>query len=209
MSRGFFISFEGIDGAGKTSHLLAAANFLEQQGYSVVKTREPGGTDLAEQLRQLILHQTMQLETEALLLYAARCQHVHEVIKPALKAGKVVLCDRFEDSSFAYQVHAGGLTYSKLQQLSEWALNRFDCTFLFDLPVQLALTRRTHRHSVVDKFENRSESLMQQVRQGFLEQAKNHPQRIRVIQASLSEHEVWQQVQAELLQWIGSQKSCG
>lgn len=200
MEPGLFITFEGIDGAGKTSHIQSAAVFLQQQGFEVVKTREPGGTQLAEKVRDLIIHEAMPPETEALLLYAARYQHVQEVIKPALAEGKMVLSDRFEDSTFAYQAHAGGLSIQKLQQLSDWAMNQFkpDCTYMLDLPLAVSMQRRSTRKSATDKFEEKPTHFMQSVREGFLEQARLYPERIQVIDASIPEQLVWEQVRASL-----------
>ena len=149
MSRGRFISFEGIDGAGKSSHIDALAAALRAQGHTVQQTREPGGTPLAEQLRSLFLHQPMDALTEALLVFAGRRDHLRCVIQPALAAGQVVLCDRFTDATFAYQGGGRGFDTAVLAQLETWVqaddaggLVQPDLTLWFDLPPAVAARRR-------------------------------------------------------------------
>ena len=139
-----FISFEGIDGAGKSSHIEAVAQALRQQGHAVVLTREPGGTPLAEQLRELFLHQPMDALTEALLVFAARRDHLVTVIEPALARGDTVLCDRFTDATFAYQGAGRGFDLAVLRQLEQWVQHsrQPDLTLWFDVPAAVAAARR-------------------------------------------------------------------
>ena len=158
---GYFISFEGIDGAGKSTHIDSFAKLLKQRypDRDVVMTREPGGTQLGEQLRALLLDAPMNLETEALLMFAARREHIAQVIEPALKTGKIVISDRFTDASFAYQGGGRGLSLEKLNDLERWVQGRPDgsllqpnLTFLFDLPGSVAEARRS-KVRAPDKFE--------------------------------------------------------
>ena len=140
MTRGRFISFEGIDGAGKSTQHAWAVDYLRAQGRTVVATREPGGTPLGEKLRALLLSEPMNLETEALLMFAARREHIAEVIEPALARGDWVVCDRFVDASFAYQGGGRGLDWKKLESLAQWVLGDLqpDLTLIFDAPVAVA-----------------------------------------------------------------------
>lgn len=190
--KAYFLSFEGMDGAGKSSHIQGVKNHLKQAGIQVVLTREPGGTPTGEALRELVLHQDMDLKTELMLMYAARQQHVTELIQPALDQGHWVLSDRFEDSSFAYQVSAGGLDWSECQALSKWTLGDFkpDLTFLFDLPLNVAKERIGKRQSQSDRFESKPDEYFEAVRKGFLKRAKQEPTRIHVLDASKAEEEV-------------------
>ena len=138
-----FITFEGVDGAGKSTHLAWFADALRQRGHDVVVTREPGGTPLGERLREILLSQTMCIGTEALLMFAARMEHIEQVIKPALSAGKWVISDRFSDASFAYQGGGRGLDWDKLSQLEQWVHGDLqpDLTLFFDVPVEVARQR--------------------------------------------------------------------
>ena len=138
-----FITFEGIDGAGKSTHLPWFADTLRQRGLEVVVTREPGGTPLGERLREILLHQPMGICTEAMLMFAARLEHVDQVIKPALRAGKWVVSDRFSDASFAYQGGGRGMDWEKLRQLEQWVHPDLqpDLTLFFDVPVEIARNR--------------------------------------------------------------------
>ncbi|MDH4395796.1 MAG: dTMP kinase [Limnobacter sp.] len=190
--RGHFLSFEGVDGAGKSSHIHRVQAHLQNAGIEIVLTREPGGTSAGEALRELVLHNDMDLKTELMLMYAARQQHVKELIEPSLDAGKWVLSDRFEDSSFAYQVSAGGLDWSECQSLSKWTLKGFkpDLTFLFDLSLAVAKTRIGKRGAVTDRFESKPDEYFEAVRKGFLKRAKQEPTRITLIDASKAEEEV-------------------
>lgn len=200
---GVFISFEGIDGAGKSSHVEALAEQLGRAGRSVTVTREPGGTPLAEQLRDLVLRQAMDGLTEALLVFAARRAHVVQVIVPALRRGDVVLCDRFTDSSFAYQGGGQGLSLSVLEQLERWVqtvgtgepptLLQPDLTLWFDLaPAQAAL--RLAQARAPDRFEARGEDFFVRVRDAYAARARAAPQRFVRIDAAAEREAVWQAV---------------
>lgn len=199
-NKGWLISFEGVDGAGKSTHIKATCERLASLGFEVVKTREPGGTPLAEKIRELVIHEPMDIKTEALLMYASRVEHVKQVILPALDRGACVVSDRFEDSSFAYQAEAGGLGVSVLGQLSEWSLQGFepDLTFLFDLPVEISKQRIEQRAEAGDKFEAKPNGYIEAVRHGFLERARLFDQRVTVIDASKSESAVAQEVACKL-----------
>ncbi len=203
---GVFITFEGIDGAGKSSHLQALTEGLQAQGRVVTVTREPGGTPLAEQLRELVLNVPMDGLTEALLVFAARRDHVCQVIRPALARGEVVLCDRFSDSSFAYQGGGQGLSWSVLAQLEAWVqgdgvaadgdgatLLQPDLTLWFDLaPAEAA--RRLAQARAPDRFEARGACFFDQVRKAYAARAQAAPQRFARIDASAPRDVVWQHV---------------
>lgn len=162
-----FIVFEGIDGAGKSSHIPRLAKMAEDYGMEVVLTREPGGTPLGEQLRAIVLHEEMDVETELLLMFAARNEHVERVIKPALERGALVLCDRFVGSSYAFQGGGRGLCLDRIKTLHDWAgIPKPDVTFLFDLPTETAKDRMQER--VLDKFESESRAFSEHVRNAYL-----------------------------------------
>lgn len=181
--RGRFITFEGIDGAGKSSHLQKLADFLRQRGLNVVTSREPGGTPLGEQLRQLLLSEAMHLETEALLMFAARREHLAQVIVPALARGDWVICDRFSDATYAYQSGGRGLDREKFAQLETWVHPQLqpDLTLLFDLPVDLATRRIAAQARALDRFEVERKDFHDRVRRAYLERAAAAPQRMRII----------------------------
>lgn len=181
--RGRFITFEGIDGAGKSSHLQKLADFLRQRGLNVVTSREPGGTPLGEQLRQLLLSEAMHLETEALLMFAARREHLAQVIVPALARGDWVICDRFSDATYAYQSGGRGLDREKFAQLETWVHPQLqpDLTLLFDLPVDLATRRIAAQARALDRFEVERKDFHDRVRRAYLERAATAPQRMRII----------------------------
>lgn len=183
---GKFITFEGVDGAGKSSQHAWAVEHLRQQGREVVSTREPGGTPLGEKLRALLLSESMHLETEALLMFAARREHIEQVIRPALTRGAWVLSDRFTDASFAYQGGGRGLALDKLRQLETWVQGDLqpDLTFIFDLPVELAQQRRNGTGTAPDRFEQERLDFHERVRLAYLARAQAFPQRIRVIDAN-------------------------
>ncbi len=183
VQRGRFITFEGIDGAGKSSHLQQLADFLRQRGLKVVTSREPGGTPLGEQLRQLLLGEAMHLETEALLMFAARREHLAQVIEPALARGDWVVCDRFSDATYAYQSGGRGLDREKFVQLEAWVHPHLqpDLTLLFDLPVDLATRRIAAQARALDRFEVERQDFHDRVRQAYLERAAAAPQRMRII----------------------------
>jgi dTMP kinase len=191
MARGKFITFEGIDGAGKTTHLSWFRERLERKvadlGHAVVTTREPGGTALGETLRELLLHERMDLETEALLMFAARREHLAQVIEPALARGDWVLSDRFTDATFAYQGGGRGLPRDKLETLERWVQGGFepDLTILFDLPPETASARRGAARSP-DKFESETEAFFARTRAEYLRRAQEAPYRFAIVDASQS-----------------------
>jgi len=195
--RGRFISFEGIDGAGKSSHIEALAEWLRGQGHRVALTREPGGTPLAETLRDLVLHQPMDALTESLLVFAARRDHLEAVIEPALAAGTTVLCDRFTDATFAYQGAGRGFDLAVLAQLEAWVQQgrEPDLTFWFDLPPEVAAARRAVVR-VPDRFESEQVAFFDRVRAGYAARAAGAPRRVVRIDGTGSREEVWAQVLA-------------
>ena len=186
-----FITFEGVDGAGKSTHLEWFANVLRQRGLHVVVTREPGGTTLGEQLREILLNQTMNIGTEALLMFAARMEHIEQVIKPALRAGKWVISDRFSDASFAYQGGGRRLDWDKLSQLEQWVHPDLqpDLTLFFDVPVEVA-RRRLSKNSSLDRFEQEQTDFFERVRAGYHKRIQQNPQRYVVIDAAQDLDEV-------------------
>ena len=183
--RGKFITFEGIDGAGKSSHIAGAAAFLRRRGLQVLTTREPGGTPLGEALRELLLHKAMHLETEALLMFAARREHLARVIEPALERGDWVVCDRFSDATYAYQSGGRGLERRKFAQLEEWVHAHLqpDLTMLFDLSSSIASGRIVAQARELDRFEQERSDFHERVRRAYLERAIAAPQRIQIIDA--------------------------
>jgi dTMP kinase len=185
--RGKFISFEGIDGAGKSTHIGFVNDFLVAQGKTVVSSREPGGTPLGEKLRELLLHEKMHLETEALLMFASRREHMAQVIEPGLNAGAWVLSDRFSDASFAYQSGGRGLDRSKMEALEHWVhpLLQPDLTLLFDVPLEVA-RERLDATRTLDKFEREQEEFFARCRAEYLRRAAQFPQRFAVIDSTRS-----------------------
>jgi dTMP kinase len=184
---GLFITVEGIDGAGKTTQLRWLEDFFQRQGRSVVTTREPGGTSLGEALRALLLspEQAMDPETETLLIFAARREHLARVILPALDAAKVVLCDRFTDATYAYQGNGRGVGHDRIRALEEWVQGELqpDLTILFDVPVELGQQRaRSTREA--DRFERERVEFFEKVRQGYLQRAHQNASRFLVVDAS-------------------------
>ncbi len=185
MAPGKFITFEGVDGAGKSTHISDVAAALRARGKTVVCTREPGGTPLGEKLRELLLHEPMHLETEALLMFAARREHIARVIAPALARGDWVISDRFTDASFAYQGGGRGLPLPKLAALEHWvhADLQPDLTLLFDVPLDVARARLDASRTL-DKFEQEQDDFFQRVRAVYLQRAADSPQRIRVVDST-------------------------
>ncbi len=180
-----FITFEGIDGAGKSTHITAIAELLRSKGMRVVCTREPGGTPIGEKLRELLLHEPMSLETETLLMFAARQEHLKTVIEPALARGDWVLCDRFSDATYAYQGGGRGLCKEKFLAIEAWVHAHLqpDLTFLFDLPPTVASDRIQKTGRSLDRFEEEKADFHQRVRQAYLERAAAYPQRFCIINA--------------------------
>lgn len=191
MSMAKFITFEGVDGAGKSTHLAWFADTLRQRGIDVLVTREPGGTPLGEALREILLHQPMHAETEALLMFAARREHVEQVIKPALRRGTWVISDRFSDASFAYQGGGRGVAVEKLEQLERWvhADLQPDLTLLFDIPVEVARQRLSNNVSL-DRFEQEQSEFFDKVRNAYLARSQKNPARFAIIRAEKSPDEV-------------------
>ena len=199
--RGKFITFEGIDGAGKSTHVAALVELCRRHGHTVVATREPGGTPLGERLRELLLHETMHLETEALLMFAARREHLVQLIEPALARGEWVVCDRFSDASYAYQGGGRGLDKARLGELERWVHGHLqpDLTFLFDLSPCVAGERIAVQRRDLDRFEQERAEFHARVRQAYLERAAQAPQRIVVIDADRPATQIWNEIEATLL----------
>jgi len=207
MKRGFFISLEGGEGAGKSTQHKRIVTWLSKRGSSVIETREPGGTVVSEQIRKVLLdtrNAGLTATAELLMLFAARSQLVQEVILPALEQGKVIVCDRFTDASYAYQGggrQLGAETVAALERLVLKDLQP-DLTLLFDIPVELGMKRVAGRGEA-DRFEVESIRFFKRVRNAYLERAKADPHRFRVIDASQDEGQVWQQVKTILEEWPG------
>ena len=190
--KGKFITFEGIDGAGKSSHVEWLAEWLRTQGKIVHVTREPGGTELGEKLRSLLLNDPMHLETETLLMFAARREHLARLIEPALARGEWVVCDRFSDATYAYQGGGRGLDRSKFLALEHWVHEHVqpDLTLLFDLPLDVARERIARASRVLDRFEQERADFHERVRQAYLERAHANPSRMCIIDASYTLDEI-------------------
>jgi dTMP kinase len=200
--KGLFITLEGVDGAGKSSHLDWLSDWFRARGRSVRMSREPGGTPVGEKLREIVLHEAMHAETEALIMFAARREHLESVIRPALAAGEVVISDRFTDASFAYQCGGRGLAEARLEILEAWVQGDLqpDLTLLFDLPTSVA-AQRLARARDPDRFEREQEDFHARVRDAYLRRAARHPQRIRVIDGSQTLEAVRVQLSAALAPW--------
>ena len=186
--KGKFITFEGIDGAGKSSHVEWLAETLRQSGRVVHVTREPGGTELGEKLRELLLNEPMHLETETLLMFAARREHLARLIEPALARGEWVVCDRFSDATYAYQGGGRGLDRAKFLTLEHWVHAHLqpDLTLLFDLPLDVARERIVLANRSLDRFEQERVDFHERVRLAYLERAHASPTRFRIIDANQS-----------------------
>ncbi len=195
-----FITFEGVDGAGKSTHIAWFAETLRKRGLQVVVTREPGGTQLGEQLRDILLNRPMSIGTEALLMFAARLEHIDQVIKPGLHAGKWVISDRFSDASFAYQGGGRGLSWEKLSQLEQWVHPDLqpDLTLYFDISVDVARQRLANNVSL-DRFEQEQADFFERVRAGYHKRVQEHPQRYVVIDAAQKIENVKQQLEKIIL----------
>lgn len=194
---GRFITLEGVDGAGKSTHLSWLVEHLRAQGHRVVQTREPGGTPLGEQLRELLLGQPMHLETEALLMFAARREHIERVIRPSVARGDWVVCDRFTDASFAYQGGGRGLSSEKLEILETWVQGDLqpDLTLLFDLPIDIAAQRMANAARQLDRFEQENVDFHQRVRAAYLARAEQMPGRVKVIDSRQSLESIKKQLE--------------
>lgn len=185
--RGKFITLEGMDGAGKSTHIPTITALLGARGVEVVVTREPGGTALGESLRELLLHQSMHAETETLLMFAARREHIAQIIAPALARGACVLSDRFTDATFAYQCGGRGVQADKIRALEQWVQGDLqpDVTFLFDVPVEVSMQRLAGARRP-DKFERESNDFFTRIRNAYLQRARENPQRFHIIDANRS-----------------------
>jgi dTMP kinase len=183
--RGKFITLEGMDGAGKSTHIPTIVSILEARGIEVISTREPGGTLLGEHLRELLLHDSMHPETETLLMFAARREHIEQVIAPALNRGAYVLSDRFTDATFAYQCGGRGVSTEKIRILEEWVQGSLqpDITLLFDVPVEVSIQRLASARTP-DKFERETSDFFTRIRNAYLHRAQENIQRFRVIDAN-------------------------
>jgi dTMP kinase len=214
---GLFISFEGIDGAGKSTHIDGLAAAFKAQGRQVTLTREPGGTPLAEKLREMVLHDAMDSLTEALLIFAARRDHLNHVIEPALARGDVVLCDRFTDATFAYQGSGRGFDLAVLQQLEQWVqaipavnasangLRQPDVTVWFELDPAIAAVRLAGAR-VPDRFEAQPVAFFQKVSDGYAARAQADAQRFVRLDAAQTREAVWQQLHQHFVQrgWLSA-----
>ena len=198
--RGAFITLEGIDGAGKTTHVAAITDWIAGRGHALVRTREPGGTPLGEKLRDLVLAEDMLPATEALLMFAARSEHIGRVIAPALAAQRWVLSDRFSDASVAYQGGGRGLGTPRVEALEHWTHPGLtpDLTLLFDLDPGIAAQRVLHGRQQQDRFEREQIRFFEQVRAAYLGRARADPGRFCVLDATRPVGEVWQQIKAAL-----------
>ncbi|PLX62954.1 dTMP kinase [Sedimenticola selenatireducens] len=206
VTKGKFVTVEGGEGAGKSSNLAFIRDLLEQSGLEVVFTREPGGTALGEDIRDLLLghkHTGMARDTELMLMFAARAEHLARIILPALNAGKWVLCDRFTDASYAYQGGGRGIDMSRIQALEEWVQQGLkpDLTLLLDLPIETGLDRAGQR-SEPDRFEVEQHAFFERVRSTYLEIANRDNQRVHIIDAAVPLVQVQEQIRAIMNQFI-------
>ncbi len=203
--RGKFITLEGMDGAGKSTHIPNIIAALNLRGIEVVSTREPGGTRLGEQLRALLLLEAMHPETETLLMFAARREHIVTVIEPALKRGAYVLSDRFTDATYAYQCSAKGVAKVKIKQLEKWVQGNLqpDLTLLFDVPVEVSLKRLAYAREP-DKFERENAQFFEKLRLAYLTRAAENPLRFRVINANQALEIVKTEVNIKLEEFIST-----
>ena len=196
--RGRFITLEGVDGAGKSTHAGWLVEAVRAAGHTVLATREPGGTPIGERLRELVLHESMRLETETLIMFAARCEHLRTVIEPALARGEWVVCDRFTDATYAYQGGGRELGAAPVAELEAWiGAPQPDRTWLFDVPLDVARTRIAASRDP-DRFEREAGAFFERVRAAYLARAKAHPERMRVVDGSQSMQAVRARLEAEL-----------
>lgn len=197
-ARGRFITLEGVDGAGKSTHTEWIAEFLRGQGVEVVSTREPGGTPLGEKLRTLVLNDQMGLDTETLLMFAARCEHARQVIEPALARGAWVVCDRYTDASYAYQGGGRGLGAERVAVLEDWMrAGRPDRTWLFDVPLEVARARLADAREP-DRFEREGAAFFERTREAYHARAKAEPGRIRVVDSTRTIAQIRAELEAGL-----------
>ena len=211
-ARGLFITLEGIEGSGKSTQIRYLGEVLTQAGHRVLQTREPGGTTTAEAIRHILLaassHEPVTPQTEALLILAARCQHVTQLIMPALKRGTVVLCDRFSDSTFAYQGFARGLDLQWLRAANKVATGGLtpDFTVVLDLPVSVGLARRRAERGQQNRLDRETERFHRKVRRGFLALAAEEPGRMTIVDANRPAQEVRYELTEIVVGWMARQK---
>lgn len=208
---GKFITFEGVEGVGKTTNLNFVAEKLKAKGYSVLVTREPGGTQMGEEIRDILLahrHEEVSPVAELLLMFAARAQHIERIIRPALQEGKMVLCDRFTDASYAYQGGGRNVDKEKIQSLEQLVQGtlRPDYTFLLDAPPEIGLKRAKNR-SHADRFEKEEVQFFERVRASYLERAKQYPERYAIVDASRTIQEVQKVLEEELTRLLVKEES--
>lgn len=209
--RGFFITLEGGEGAGKSTALAFVRDGLTRAGHTVQVTREPGGTALGERVREILLHAKeieITPDTETLLMFAARAEHLARVVRPALDHGTTVLCDRFTDATYAYQGGGHGMATERIAALESWVQGdlRPDLTLLFDIPVELGLKRAALRNSTPDRFESRQRDYLERVRQAYLERARLEPTRVRIIDATRSIAEVEASLESVLQEFVRARR---
>lgn len=202
MQEALFITLEGVEGAGKSSLMDYISELFTRAGHDVIQTREPGGTKTGEQIREILLDSNnigLDSSTELLLMFAARMQHLEEVIKPAMASGHIVICDRFTDASYAYQGGGRGIEESRIQTLEDWVQLGLkpDLTLLFDLDVEVGL-RRAGKRSQADRFEQEDILFFERIRSCYLERANKEPTRFRIIDSGESLENVKQQIQKVL-----------
>ena len=213
LTRGLFITLEGVEGSGKSTQIRHLAEALTQIGYRVLQTREPGGTATAEAIRHILLtalsHEPVTPQTEALLIFAARCQHVTHLIRPALQQGTVVLCDRFSDSTFAYQGFARGLDLQWLRAANRVATGGLtpNLTVVLDLPVSVGLARRRANHGQQNRLDRETERFHRKVRRGFLALATKEPGRMKIVNANRPAQDVQDELIEIVVGWITRQRS--
>lgn len=211
-ARGLFITLEGPEGSGKSTQIRFLGATLRTAGYSVVYTREPGGTRVAEAIRETLLsassHEPVTAETEALLVLAARSQHVAHFIRPALDRGSIVLCDRYADSTFAYQGFGRGLSLKWLQGTNKVATGGLipHLTLLLDVPASVGLARRRQAQGTQNRLDRESAPFHRRVRQGFLTLAAREPRRIKTIRADRSQQDVRAEIESIVLRWIATRR---
>lgn len=207
-TRGGFITLEGVDGAGKSTHADWLAETLRSHGLNVVATREPGGTSLGERLRELVLNHPMGLETETLVMFASRCEHVRQVIEPALARGDWVVCDRFTDATYAYQGGGRELGASRVAVLEQWVHPHLqpDRTWLFDVPLEVARARLADARSP-DRFESEGAAFFQRTRDAYLDRARAYPDRFRVIDGARDIPAIRAQLQAEIRALVDARRA--
>lgn len=205
--RGLFLTLEGVDGAGKSTHVQWLVDQLTERGVSVVCTREPGGTALGEKLRALLLHEPMSLECETLLMFASRAEHLQSVIEPALQAGQWVVCDRFTDATFAYQGGGRELGVDRIAALEQWVHPALqpDCTWLFDVPLAVA-RERLDRTRDQDRFEQEADAFFERTRAVYLSRAQQQPTRIQRIDATQTIEQIRILLSVQLTQLVAKRR---